>query len=217
MNFEKIFYVGLHKTGTTSFHRFLLNAGLSSVHCPGHFEGTDYQKLVDAAGDDDERILDCFQPLLRRFTGFSDVPIAGVYKGLAQRYPTAKFVMFTRDLNDWWRSLHQHWSLAVVSRCLSPFERAQYKNYLGFDRQFIRACDRTTMIEAHVRHISEVRSFLTGREFLDVDLKDPQVGPKLAHFLKLPDAALPREKLMNPLLRTKRIFKNVSQRFASST
>lgn len=212
---SKIFFVGLHKSGTTSFHKFALNADITSSHCPGRLEGVDYQAAVRQAGLDNEKVVDAIKPILERFTAHSDVPIAGLYRELDNRYPGSKFILFHREPSAWWKSLQRHWALGFTSRKLTPFEHVQYRKYLGNERKIIRLRDRDEVIAAYEKHNRDLRAHFAGKPFLDAGLNEPDLAVRLAEFLDVPVGEFPREKLMTTRLRIRRIAKNIVQRLTS--
>ena len=83
----KIFGIGLHRTGTSSLNEALNILGYRSIHTP-----------LDIYPDIDTRIID-------KYDAFTDNPIPLLYKQLDRLYPGAKFILTTRDLDSWIKSV----------------------------------------------------------------------------------------------------------------
>jgi len=77
---QKIFGIGLSKTGTTSLTRALQILGYTAIHCPRELGMV---RFHDAA---------------------TDTPIARHYKTLDQMYPGSKFILTVRDFDSWMES-----------------------------------------------------------------------------------------------------------------
>jgi len=87
----KVFCIGFNKTGTTSLHRMFQQAGLRSYH------NTDWWRWPA----DDER--------WRQYDAYCDGwPSESAVRGLLRRFPSAKFILNTRRLDDWLLSRYQH-------------------------------------------------------------------------------------------------------------
>ena len=102
---RKIFCLSFHKTGTTSFHRFMAANGLASIHGAQWLNGGNYQPFLEAGKDDRERVAKFLEQFLEHYEAFSDTPYNAIYPQLARKYPDAFFVLVTRDLESWWNSI----------------------------------------------------------------------------------------------------------------
>ncbi|MBT5872634.1 MAG: hypothetical protein HOH43_04375 [Candidatus Latescibacteria bacterium] len=83
----KVFCIGLQRTGTTSLHSALEILGYRSVH--GAFA----------------MFPDPSQDVLDQYDAFSDNPIPLLYQALDKRCPGSKFILTTRDIEGWLRSV----------------------------------------------------------------------------------------------------------------
>ena len=81
---NKVFGIGLSKTGTTSLNAALNLLGIPSIHLP-HFLNQ-----------------------IKDFDGATDIPIAMAYQKLDQLYPGSKFILTIRHLRNWLRSCQLH-------------------------------------------------------------------------------------------------------------
>jgi hypothetical protein len=99
---QKVFCLSLPKTGTTSLQHYLEAAGLQ-VAGSGVMRELATRKNVRAWAERLGRILQ-----LSRYTGFQDQPwcfFADVYRA---KFPNAKFVIFMRPFDDWFKSYRYH-------------------------------------------------------------------------------------------------------------
>jgi hypothetical protein len=92
---EKVFGIGLSRTGTTSLTEALRLLGYSAVHCPLSivaFNGEGLKLSTDIIG---------------RFDAFTDSPVARMYKELDEAYPGSKFILTVRPLDEWMASVRR--------------------------------------------------------------------------------------------------------------
>ncbi len=87
--FNKIFNIGLPRTGTTSLNRALNDLGFRSIHNPKHFRKQAMEGRYHFDNDD-------WQAL----TNFGE----HFYPQLDQTYPNSKFILTVRDEMDWLNS-----------------------------------------------------------------------------------------------------------------
>lgn len=89
---EKVFVIGLSKTGTTSMHAALKLLGYHAVH---------WRNQVSFAllSDEDFAVYDAF----------TDIPIAARFEELDAKFPNAKFIYTTRPVSSWVNSIRRHY------------------------------------------------------------------------------------------------------------
>ena len=90
----KVFCIGFNKTGTTSLHEFFIGAGLASVH------QTTWPFYGDVLEGDSRAYF-------RGAQCYSDGELANFIR-LDEIYPTALFILNTRDERAWLRSRIKH-------------------------------------------------------------------------------------------------------------
>lgn len=84
---NKIFYIGLSRSGTTSLHQVLTQLGLNSRHFPFElYMDNDYSTVNEA-------------------DAFGDSPIPKIYKDLDKRFPNSKFILTIRNKKSWLDSM----------------------------------------------------------------------------------------------------------------
>ncbi len=100
---RKVFVIGLPKTGTTSAHHALLQAGYKSEHFPYRLVNYAEGELVFNDRD------------LHNHDAVSDLPVAASLHTLRRLYPDALYVYTTRDIQRWLDSCRRHpWPLEVI-------------------------------------------------------------------------------------------------------
>jgi 3'(2'), 5'-bisphosphate nucleotidase len=101
---SKIFGIGLSKTGTTSLARALEILG---------YKTRDYIGVISYTAGDlssiDLREIDTND-------AFTDTPIPSFYKQLDEKYPNSKFILTTRNMDDWLRSCKKQFTKRMVER-----------------------------------------------------------------------------------------------------
>lgn len=105
---DKIFVLGDSRTGTTSLHKFFLDAGLSSVH---YFVDEVKEIAVDDGAS--SALISHFNSFVDNsgHTAFSDYPTRNYYSELQDYYPSAYFILSTRrDVDVWRRSMQRFFS-----------------------------------------------------------------------------------------------------------
>ncbi|MCH6257170.1 hypothetical protein MLD52_11480 [Puniceicoccaceae bacterium K14] len=86
--YNKIFYIGLSRSGTTSLHRIISELGLKSVHLCGFL-------LLD-----EPKWEMCDQ-----FDALGDSPVPLLFKELDSKYPNSKFIITIRQKEKWLESM----------------------------------------------------------------------------------------------------------------
>ena len=113
---EKVFVIGLSRTGTTSVHQALVKLGLEGIHWVNLLTGR-------LPGEVDLQIFDAF----------SDINISARFETLAECYPAARFVWTQRPLESWDRSVSTHYEQRNGVR--SPGELSDRRHSGHFEGQ----------------------------------------------------------------------------------
>ncbi|PKS06057.1 hypothetical protein jhhlp_007891 [Lomentospora prolificans] len=99
---QKVFVVGLSKTGTTSLGDALAQLGYRR----SGWDDLRSRWLFHAYNNG---YINSLKQHTEKFDAFEDIPWSLAYKELADEYPTAKFILSLRnDENDWLRSIQAH-------------------------------------------------------------------------------------------------------------
>jgi len=167
---NKIFIIGLPRTGTTSVCAAMLELGFRVAH-------TAYT----------DRSFSEAQVL-------ADTPIFCDYQHLDSAYPDAKFIYLSRAMDKWLPSIKQllarmHSNLIrgdggfnpIIKRCyqevFAPYSLDNINNI-----EFLAQCYR--------QHAAQVQQYFTGRDsnFLSIDISESKSYKQLLSFLNLPDS-----------------------------
>lgn len=172
--FNRVFGIGLSKTGTTTLDGALNMLGLRSVHYPS----PDRMAALDFA-------------FLDELDAATDISITAYYPQLDARYPGSRFVLTTRAVEPW---------LASVERHFAARDQRKYEGNSGAgivrERCYGRRdFERASFIEAYHRHEESVRAYFRGRErdLLVMGICDGEGWEALCPFLGMeePRAAFP--------------------------
>jgi hypothetical protein len=110
---DKVFCISMQRTGTTSIGKFFRDFGF-------HWAGWPADEKNDWSGSwydgDYEAIFSSSD--FTKSNAFEDSPwfFPGFYKILFRRFPKARFILFNRDLDSWFRSMMNHSAGDVIGR-----------------------------------------------------------------------------------------------------
>ena len=159
---EKVFGIGLSRTGTTSLHRALLTLGYRSAHWinpyTNHILGISDYYYFDA---------------------ITDINTAAVFESLFFAFPNAKFIYTERDVEEWAASIAWHYDaetpksvarrfhhIPVTERSAKgpPHERSSELHFIHHTLYL----NHSTWVQAYEKHDYRVREFfrIHGRDRL---------------------------------------------------
>jgi hypothetical protein len=174
-SFNKVFCLGLSRTGTTSLHEALSALGLRSVHFPIHlftqpealglppfrhgvrlgpYAAWRRGKELKAS-----RVHHDARKILEMSDAFCDLPVPLYYRELDRLFPGSKFVLTTRDADAWLASMR--W-LFVDGAVL--WKRGHVGDELHQRAYGTTVFDREKLLAARERHLREVGDFFRNRE-----------------------------------------------------
>lgn len=163
----KIFGVGLFRTGTSSLTRALRELGYKIIHPP---RPALLPELLDEITDTD---------------GANDSPIAYQYKELDKIFPNTKWILTTRRLETWLKSVEYFLKTIYDSGADDEIRTLLYGHH-KFDKE--------KYTKAFIKHHKEVKEYFKDRELLimDMDKGDFNWG-KLCRFLnkEIPNTLYP--------------------------
>ena len=183
-SFNKVFGIGLSKTGTTSLALALTRLGIKTIDYPhdpatlreleqGHFRLS----------------------VLEQHQAVTDTPVAIYYAQLDKLYPGSKFVLTVRDKEPWLRSVEDHWKFSEewAQRHL-PFRRFTYFIHAAVYGTY--AFERERFSFVYDQHVRSVMEYFSNRpeDLLVLDVCRGEGYEKLCPFLGLSviDEAFPR-------------------------
>lgn len=160
---EKVFGIGLPRTGTTSLAVALLQMGFKTAHCV-------YDDEIFELGD-----------------AFTDTPVFADWRELDVRYPGSKFVLTVRPFEQWIRSVRRLSDYLARLRGSSGRTGKDQTNL----RCWLKIFGRLDIDDAHYRaqserHVREVRAWFADRkeDLLEVDItSDSEAMRKVAEFV----------------------------------
>ncbi|MDJ0723738.1 MAG: glycosyltransferase [Prochloraceae cyanobacterium] len=156
---QKVFCVGLGRTGTRSLTRAIQMLGYNTVKNPRDLN------------------------VLQYFDAASDVLIAASYQQLDETYPNSKFILTVRDIPSWLDSWEQH-----NTRSLSRFNNElpqwvkDFRIMLYSQWEF----DRTVWQAKYNQHYNSARNYFSGNSnFIVFNIFEDDRWQKLTQFLAL--------------------------------
>ena len=172
---QKVFGLGLSKTGTSSLTDALNLLDIPAAHYP-HDERT-LREL---------RAGQYRLSLLEEFQAATDIPIAPFYMQLDQAFPASKFILTVREKEAWLRSCEVHWRLLTQ----------WWENFPDFKRfhEFASMCtygvvefSRSRFSSVYDTHVANVRAYFKDRpnDLLVMDICAGEGWEKLCPFLGL--------------------------------
>ena len=173
---QKVFGLGLSKTGTSSLGEALNTLGIRTIHWPH-----------DQRTHDDLRNGNYRLSILEEYQGIVDIPVAPYYAQLDRVYPNSKFILTVRDKDSWLRSAEVHWRLKIETSDKRP-EKEQEREFT----QFISACvygtikfNRDRFLYVYEMHQRNVCDYFKNRpkDFLIMDICGGDGWEKLCPFL----------------------------------
>lgn len=170
---QKIFCIGLPKTGTTSLHVAALQLGLRSVHWPRD------TKTVSELRNGIFKLS-----LMETCDIVSDIPIPAIFRELDMAFPNSKFIFTTRDKDSWLKS--QRGAGFNARKPSEESDRAFYREMLYGVSEF----DERRFAKIYDEHHTLVREYFSGDRVADLLTMDISNGgarwDEFCGFLELP-------------------------------
>lgn len=172
---NKIFGIGLSKTGTTSLARALYQLGFATKDFPS-------VKYVP------HRLLHIRAEQLHHYQAFTDITVIPFYKQLDKEFPNSKFIYTVRNRDNWLKSC------AYYPRFLRPVYRLPLKVIKM--RQLIYNTvryDQEKFIAAYERHDADVLEYFKDRpdDLLTIDICGGDAWQPICEFLDVPIPIVP--------------------------
>ncbi len=167
MSFNKVFILGLPRTGTTSICSALLNEGMKVAH-------TAYTN----------KTFELAQVL-------ADTPIYNDYKALDSHYPKSKFVVLTRPMDKWLPSISQLLQRIFVNVTrddggFNPIIKRSFTSaFSPFTKENIENPD--FLVSCYDRHLSEIKAHFKEREadVIHLEVNNDDDYSRLCNFLDI--------------------------------
>jgi hypothetical protein len=183
---EKIFVIGLSRTGTSSVHDALGVLGYRSLHWTNQLTGT----------FPDELDFDLFD-------AFGDINISADFESLHARYPAARFIWTQRPVDSWIRSVSAHYENFVGISDLKELASSAYAQGFGGRVGEIHGSlysNHDSWASAHAAHTQRVRSYFADtvpKTLLEFSLMTGDGWEHLCRFLNCsqPDQPFPHSNV----------------------
>jgi hypothetical protein len=172
---QKVFGLGLSKTGTSSLGEALTLLGITTIQYPH-----DRKTLAELRSGNYKLSI------LEEYQGVVDISVAPYYAQLDRVYPASKFILTVRDNHSWLRSIEAHWRSIGARMNKDP----QYKEFT----EFIWACvygsleyNKDRFLFVYDTHARNVRDYFRSRpeDLLVLDICGGDGWEKLCRFLGL--------------------------------
>ena len=156
---NKIFNIGLARTGTTSLHNALQTLNFSSIHFPTN--------------------LDAFN----NHIALCDTTITLGYKFLDVMFPNSKFILTMRNVESWLGSME-----ALFSQWDITDERTCKTDHLHYALYGTHKFNKDKMQKAFFKHLDDVTDYFKFREtdLLTIYVEENNKWDKLCEFLEVP-------------------------------
>jgi hypothetical protein len=178
---QKVFGLGLSKTGTSSLGEALNMLGISTIQYPHD------QKTLAELRSGNYKLS-----ILGEYQGIVDITVAPYYAQLDRIYPNSKFILTVRDKHSWLRSIEAHWRSKSGRMNKDP----QYKEFT----EFIYAClygsleyHKDRFLYVYDTHVRNVQDYFRSRpeDLLVLDICGGDGWEKICPFLGL---SIPRAR-----------------------
>ena len=171
-NGKKVFCIGFHRTGTTTFQTALEELGYKVV-------GMRKSEWDAYATGNYEQVIEC----IKQFDGFRDMPWPLMYQWLYEAYPDAQFVLSRREPTPW------------VASCVGNYKDRPYEMFpviYGFE---VFEGNEEVAKRVYRKHLEDVRAFFKDKpgKLLDIDFTKESRWQPLCEFLgePVPDRSFP--------------------------
>jgi len=172
----KVFCIGFHKTGTTSLTKALSQLGYRVVGWPSYSAPMTHDTLHATA----RKLMECFD-------AFQDNPWPLLFKLADELYPGSKFILTTRDPDNWINSAIKHFGADET-----PMRELIYGLGLGSPKG--NEEHYKSVMQAHNKNVLDY--FIDRpQDLLVMDISDGDGWQKVCTFLSkpIPDTPFPHE------------------------
>jgi hypothetical protein len=168
MEINKVFGIGLSRTGTHSLNTALEILGFKSIHYPKPDSVLELMDVYDAG---------------------TDITITVIYKKLDKLFPNSKFILTTRELDDWLKSVEWYFSKERVKKKadgteLLTEEQMKLRETLYGNKFY----DEEKYRREFIKHDNDVRKYFKNRpnDLLIMNVFNGDGFDKLCPFLRKP-------------------------------
>jgi hypothetical protein len=175
---KKIFGVGFHKTGTTSFADLMTKLSYKTCHGGGELRGHLGNKKVklDLQTGNYKDIIG----FAKNYEFLNDTPWFYLYKELDELYPESKFILVVRDEQEW------------ISSCSRYFKKTSTPFRIWIYGEGSPVGNEEIYLKKYRQHNMEVIAYFKKRpnDLLVLNLSDAGFNEKLAKFIGVASTTL---------------------------
>lgn len=174
--FNKVFGIGLSRTGTLSLTAALNRLSIPTIHFPS--DDLTFEQL--RSGDFQLKVLD-------KFRGICDTPVAPYYPQLDEEFPGSKFILTIRDRDEWLSSTERFW------RRTARIQRLPYCRFVNTSVYGVWEYSRDRFGYIYDLHLSNARRYFrdSPAKYLEMNICAGDGWSKLASFLGRSDPMIP--------------------------
>lgn len=172
---ERVFCVGMNKTGTSTLKHCFEILGLGPIASPKTYDRTIRRQLEQFYK---HKTYDAMLDLAEHYKAFEDRPwnMWTMYRHAHERFPDSRFILTVRDPESWWRST-ERWITVT-----KPGVMARYEQHLR-----VHEPSKESMTQSYLRYNAEVQAYFEGTgKLLVMDIERGDGWEKLCAFLGLP-------------------------------
>jgi len=201
--YNKIFCIGLNKTGTSSIHKALEILGFKSVH---HKEskGNSIKDIIKTNFDNSLDILAGIEHY-QAFSDWSHPSTNILFKEFDRQYANSKFILNTRDIDAWIKSREKH--LKRTPNLKKRQKQNPNSKWLKMDKALWR--------EEFEEHHNNVRKYFADRphDLLEFDVTKGDGWKKLCLFLnkEMPSIQFPAVNRVTDQSRRYKYYEKIKQ------
>jgi hypothetical protein len=176
MNYDKkIIVLSFQRNATQSVHDFLLSSGIPGIH---HLNTK--KKSLLFKNYSLLKIQKHASIYENEYFHFSDAPYFLMYEYFENKYPDSKFILITRDKNEWLKSFKNLLFLGTEPISIQCFKH--YIKHVNEDNILNISDDELLlMYETHNNNVLEY--FKEKNSLLHLDIDDPEKAKKISNFL----------------------------------
>jgi 2-polyprenyl-3-methyl-5-hydroxy-6-metoxy-1,4-benzoquinol methylase len=182
---NKVFGIGLSRTGTLSLQKALQILGYRAVHFPSN--ATTYRELIEG----NYRLT-----VLQAYDAATDISVGAYYPQLDKLYPGSRFILTVREKQSWLASVRAHWE---TNGWTSNNPKLHENDICRFINGCVYGCyafDEDRFSYVYDRYYRNVLDYFTGRkDLLIINLCAGESWEPLCRFLgkAIPSAPFPHE------------------------
>lgn len=191
---NKIFGIGLSRTGTTSLAKALSLLGYKALHFPD--DKVTQKELYGFFASQSEFVS---LSILKAYDAITDTPVCCLYKALDRSYPGSRFILTVRDKPSWLISCRSFWE-EVVDFNYHEQPNNRLNKYIRFIHERLYGTqdyEPEAFSRAYDTYMAEVIEYFRDRpqDFLVLDICGGEGWSKLAPFCgaAIPGASFPFE------------------------